>query len=88
MRQKVRGLVSIGLLLFWAFSAVSGFILYLAPDGRRSGRVVLLFNLTKQEWSLFHTWTSFVALGITVLHIIVDWKILVAVIRYLVKGKP
>ncbi len=78
----MRGLVSIGLLISWAISALSGFVLYLAPDGQRSGKVLLLFGLAKNSWSEFHTWTSFVALGITVLHVIVDWPILVSVIRY------
>jgi len=84
MRQKIRGLVSICLLFSWAISALSGFILYLAPEGRQSGREVLLFALSKHGWSEFHTWVSFVALGITLLHLIIDWKILVAVIKYLV----
>ncbi len=86
MRQKIRGLVSIGLLLSWAVSALSGFILYLAPEGQRSGRAILLFGLTKSGWMEFHTWISFFALGITLLHVIIDWKILVAVVKYLVKG--
>jgi hypothetical protein len=86
MRQKIRGLVSIGLLLSWAVSALSGFILYLAPEGQRSGRAILLFGLTKSGWMEFHTWISFFALGITLFHVIIDWKILVAVVKYLVKG--
>ncbi len=88
MKPKIRGLISLGLLIFWGISALSGFILYLAPSGPRSGRAILPFDFTKQEWSTVHTWVSFLALGITLLHIIVDWQILVAVIKYLVKGKP
>jgi len=87
MRQKIRGLASIGLLISWTVSAVSGFILYLAPEGQRSGRAILLFGLAKHQWAEFHTWLSFLALGFIILHIIIDWKILAAVIRYLVKGK-
>ena len=86
MKQKIRGLVSICLLISWTTSALSGFILYLAPEGQRSGKAILLFDLTKHGWSEFHTWLSFLALGITFLHIIIDWKILVAVMKYLVKG--
>jgi len=86
MKQKIRGLVSIGLLIFWGISAISGFVLYLAPEGQRSGKAILLFGLAKYEWSQFHIWTSFLALGITILHIIIDWKILIAVVKYLVKG--
>ncbi len=87
MRQKIRGIVSIGLLTFWAISALSGFILWLAPEGQRSGRIPLFLGLTKHQWSDLHTWFSFLALGVTLVHIIIDWKILVAVIKFLIKGK-
>jgi hypothetical protein len=87
MRQKIRGLVSLALLVSWGIAALSGLILYLAPEGRRSGRTILFLDLTKQGWSEIHTWISFLALGITLLHIVVDWKILVAIIKYLVKGE-
>jgi len=86
IKQKMRGLVSLGLLFFWGVSALSGFILYLAPEGQRSGRAILLFGLTKHDWAGVHTWISFVALGITFIHIIIDWRILVAVIKLLLKG--
>jgi hypothetical protein len=87
MRQKIRGLVGLALLVSWAASGLSGFILYLAPSGRKSGQAMLPFESTKHQWAEFHTWTSFLALGVTVVHFMVDWKILVAVIKYLVKGK-
>lgn len=86
MKQKIRGLIGIGLLIFWTISALSGIILYLAPSGQRAGQAILLFGLDKHEWSEFHTWLSFLALGITILHVIIDWKILVAVVKYLAKG--
>ena len=87
MRQKIRGLVSIGLLVFWGISALSGIILYLAPSGQRSGRNILLFGLIKQEWSNIHTWLNFIAVRIKILHVIIDWKILVTVVKILIKGK-
>jgi uncharacterized protein (DUF486 family) len=87
MKQKIRGLISLALLVSWGIAALSGFILYLAPEGQRSGRTILFLNLTKQGWSEIHTWISFLALAVTLLHIVVDWKILVAVIKYLVEGK-
>jgi len=86
MNRKIRGLISLGLLIFWGLSALSGFILYFSPEGQRSGRAILLFGLAKHGWSEFHTLVSFVALGITILHIIVDWKILIALIKHLIKG--
>jgi len=86
MKHKIRGLVSLGLLISWAISALTGFILYLAPEGQRSGRAILLFGLAKHGWSEIHTWASFLALGITLLHIIIDWHILVTVIKLLIRG--
>ncbi len=85
MKLKIRGFVSLCLLLFWTISALSGIVLYLAPEGQRSGRALLVFGLTKQSWSSFHTWISFLALGFTVLHIILDRKILLAVLKQLIK---
>lgn len=87
MNQKIRGLVSIGLLITWSISALSGFVLYLAPEGQRSSKAVLFLGLIKHQWSSAHTWISFLALAITVLHIVVDWKILITVVKILVRGK-
>lgn len=85
MKLKIRGFVSLCLLLFWTISALSGIVLYLAPEGQRSGRALLAFGLAKQDWSGLHTGISFLALGFTVLHIILDWKILLAVLKQLIK---
>lgn len=87
MKQKIRGIIGIGLLSFWTISALSGFILYLAPEGQGSGRISLLFGLAKHQWLDLHTWFSFLALGVTILHVIIDWKVLVAVIKLLIKEK-
>jgi hypothetical protein len=87
VKQKVRGLIGLVLLISWAMSGLSGLILYLAPTGRRSGQALLLLEMTKHEWADYHTWSSFLAVGVTVLHVIVDWKILVALVKCLVKGK-
>ena len=83
MNRKIRGLISLGLLLSWGLSGLSGLILYLAPEGQRSGRAILLFGLAKHGWSQIHTWVSFIGLAITILHIIVDWKIMVALLKNL-----
>ncbi len=80
----VRAIIAVILLIVWFLVAVSGVILWLAPEGPRSGRVPLLFDLTKSEWKEVHLWIAAVTLLITVIHIIVDWKTLCAVIRYMV----
>ena len=87
MKHKIRGVISLALLVTWTISALSGFVLFLAPEGQRSSKVILLFSLAKHDWSEIHTWVSFLALAITVLHIVVDWKILITVVKILVRGK-
>jgi hypothetical protein len=86
MRLKIRGLISLGLLIFWLLSALSGLVLYFAPGGQRSGRINLLFDLSKHQWSDIHTWASFIALAITITHAITEWKIFIAVTKTLIKG--
>jgi len=49
MRRKIRGLVSVGLLIFWTVSALSGFVLYLALEGQRSGEAVLFLVLQSTD---------------------------------------
>ncbi len=86
IKQKIRGLVSLNLLFFWIASTLSGFILYLAPEGQRSGRAILLFGLTKHDWVSVHTWISFIFLGIILLHVIIDWRLLIVIIKLLLNG--
>jgi len=86
IKQKIRGLVSLNLLFFWIASTLSGFILYLALEGQRSGRAILLFGLTKHDWVSVHTWISFIFLGIILLHVIIDWRLLIVIIKLLLNG--
>ena len=85
VRRKayVRSVVALALIVSWTLAGVSGFVLYIAPHGPRSGHVPIFF-LTKNTWSDVHFWTSVVALGVTVLHLIIDWRALKACVRYLV----
>jgi len=54
------------------------------PTDQRSGRIPLLFGLTKSSWGDFHFWFSILAGLVTVLHLTIDWKALRACVRYLV----
>jgi hypothetical protein len=84
-KAYLRSWVSISMLISWGLSALSGFILWVAPNGLRSGRMLLLFGLNKSEWGSFHTWLSIAALIITILHLVVDWRGLKGSIKYLIK---
>lgn len=82
-KARVRAIVALALFVFWGISALTGFLLYVAPTGPRSGRMVLLF-LTKQQWGDVHFWISIAAGIITLIHIAIDWKALRACVRFLV----
>jgi len=74
------------MLAAWGLSVFSGFILWAAPSGYRAGRMILFLGMTKRQWGDWHTWFSLIAIIITIIHLIVDWKGLKGSIKYLVKG--
>jgi hypothetical protein len=78
-----RAVIAITLIVVWLSAALSGLILWLAPDVRQAGQQELLFGITKQNWGDIHFWICVVAIVITVLHIIVDWKALRGIVRYM-----
>ncbi|MBN1374868.1 MAG: DUF4405 domain-containing protein [Dehalococcoidia bacterium] len=79
-----RAVIAIIMLAAWFLVAFSGLILWLAPEGQRSGRVPLLFELTKGDWKEVHLWIAAITMVITVIHVIIDWKTLRAVVKYMV----
>jgi hypothetical protein len=83
VKAQIRAVIAFALLFLWAISALTGFLLYVAPTGQRSGRLILLF-LTKSAWGDMHFWMSMAAGVITIIHIIIDWKALKACMRFLV----
>jgi hypothetical protein len=78
-----RAVVALLLIALWSLAALSGLVLWLAPSGPRSGTQSLLLGLTKGEWSDVHFWIAVAAFVVTVVHIIIDWKALRGVVRYL-----
>ena len=78
-----RAVIAIILITVWSVTGLTGLLLWLAPSGQRSGQIPLLFELTKEGWGDIHFWLSISALIVTIVHIILDWRALVAVIRYL-----
>jgi len=78
-----RAITAIALIIVWILSAFSGLILWLAPEVRRSGQQPLLFGITKQDWGEVHFWICVAVVIVTMIHIVIDWKALRGVIRYL-----
>ncbi len=71
------------MIVLWSAAALTGFLLWLAPEGPRSGRTLLLLGLTKHQWGDMHFWFSVTAVIVTVIHIAIDWRALVGCMRYL-----
>lgn len=86
-RAYVRSTVAISMLLAWFLSAMTGFLLWLAPTGPQSGRMLLLFGINKRGWADYHFWFSVAALSITVIHLIVDWKGFKGSLKYLTSAR-
>ena len=78
-----RAIVAILLIVTWLSSAIYGLILWLAPEVRQAGQQQLLFDITKQSWGEIHFWVCIAVVIITIAHIIIDWKALRGVLRYM-----
>ncbi|MFC1989773.1 DUF4405 domain-containing protein [Chloroflexota bacterium] len=83
VKVYTRAVVAITLIVAWTLAAFTGLLLWLAPSGPRSGRQPLLLDLTKSEWGDIHFWVCVAVLIVTLVHIIIDWRALRVVIRYL-----
>ncbi len=84
IRVYMRAVTAILLLIVWALVTFTGILIWAAPSGPRSGQRPLLFDLTKSEWGDIHFWVAAATVAVTLVHIIIDWKALRGVIRYLV----
>lgn len=78
-----RAVVAIMLITVWSLVALTGLLLWLAPSGPQSGRQLLLLGLTKGEWGDVHFWIGVATVVVTLIHLIIDWRALRGVIRYL-----
>jgi len=80
--RLTRALVAVFLIVFWFYPISTGFLLYFTKH--TPGNIPILFGLTRSVWKDLHFWLSVIAFIITIIHIIVDWKALIASIRYLI----
>ena len=83
IKVYTRAVVAIMLITAWSLLSLTGLLLWLAPSGRQSGQMQLLFGLTKGEWGDVHFWIAVATVVVTLVHLIIDWRALRGVIRYL-----
>ena len=75
-------IIAIGVML-----GLTGLQMWLAPSGRGSESAVLLLGLNKTQLRDLHFWSSMIAMGLTLFHIALDWKVLVGYFRCLGGGR-
>jgi Domain of unknown function (DUF4405) len=83
LKTYTRAVIAIAMMVTWSLVTVSGFLLWIAPSGPRSGYQLLFLGLTKREWGDLHLWFSLVALVVTLLHVVIDWRGLCGSLHYL-----
>ena len=83
----VRAVVAMAMIGAWATAVGSGLLLWLAADGRGAGRLPLLFGATKHTWTDIHTAVAFLAVILTLTHLIVMRRGVLAYARLLVTGQ-
>lgn len=86
-RTYFRSVVALAMMIIWSLVTISGFLLWSVPHGPRSGAQTLLLNLTKREWGELHVWFSFVAIGVTIAHLVIDWRAFCGCMKYLASAQ-
>lgn len=92
LRVFARGVADIFLLLSWIPATFTGVILWeplgIVPDAPGKGEKVMLWGLTTGQWGDIHWWICAAAVGFTLLHIALDWKMFKGAMRYVVHRHP
>ena len=84
LKAYFRAMVALALIVSWSLAALTGFLLWVAPRGPGAGRLPFLLGLTRPEWGHIHFLASVAALGVTIVHVVIDWQVLCRLIRYLI----
>jgi len=75
IKLKIRSIVSLSQLAMGIFLLLSGIILYIAPSGRGSNEMMLLF-MTKADWRYWHTVIGFIMAGTALIHVDLNFRTL------------
>jgi len=92
LRAQARAITDVFLLLSWIPAIFTGVILWdtlgIVPEAPGKGEKVMLWGLTTNEWGDIHWWISAVAVGFTMLHIALDWRMFKGAMRFLFHQHP
>jgi hypothetical protein len=82
-----RSAVALAMIAGWVLAAVSGIVLWLAPDGRQAFAQPAALGFTKQAWDDFHVVVSFLAVGLTLAHVTVMRRGILSYARLVLTGR-
>ncbi|MCU0542599.1 MAG: DUF4405 domain-containing protein [Oscillatoriaceae cyanobacterium Prado104] len=82
----LRAIVALVLIVVWSLAAISGFLLEFLPRGRGAGQLILFLGFTRREWGDVHFVVCVIALCVTVVHVLLDWRVLRGYLRYLLNS--
>lgn len=83
----VRSIVAMLMIAGWVASAATGVVLWLAADGRGTRELPGLLGATKQAWSDVHVAVSTLAIVLTVTHLLVMRRGVLAYARLILTGQ-
>ena len=84
---KLRAFISLYMTVTSIIIAISGIILFIAPPGRIAHwSYWSMLGLTKDEWQGIHITFTFIIIIVGILHIIYNWKPLVAYLSNKING--
>jgi len=80
-----KALIAISLLICWSLVLISGLLMWAAPHGQGMGNEPFLLGLTRHDIGDIHLTIALIAVVITIIHVIIDWKAFKGLLRYLTK---
>jgi hypothetical protein len=78
----IRGFASLLLLVSFPVLALSGVVLYVSPRGRFANwNAWTMLGLRRDQWSAIHVNLSLLFLVIALLHLLINWRAVIAYVR-------
>ena len=81
-----KGVVALSMLMVWLFVVVTGLLMWAAPHGQGLGKESFILGLSRHDIGEIHLILALIAVAFTIIHIVIDWKAFMGLIRYMVQA--
>jgi len=85
-RIVIKAVVALSMLVVWFCVVITGFLIWAAPHGQGLGKETFVLGLTRHDIGDIHLIFALIAVSITVIHVIIDWKAFMGLMRYMVQA--